>query len=231
MANQLTLGVQLRDNASFANFYPGDNQEALHGLMALVRQPAAGFVYLWGGEGAGKSHLLQAVCHELGSEGAPVAYLPMGQLDEMPPEVLMGMEGVSLVCLDDVDLIAGEDRWEEALFHLYNRIQAAGGRLVVTASCAPAELSIALPDLKSRLSHGLIYHLHALNDQQKLYALQQRATFRGFDLSEEVVSYLLKRCPRSMIELFDLFERLDQASLAAKRKLTIPFVRQFLDRC
>lgn len=229
MANQLTLGVQLRDNASFANFYPGDNQEALHGLMTLARQSAAGFVYLWGGQGAGKSHLLQAVCHELGSEGQPVAYLPMGSLEGMPPELLMGMEGLSLVCLDDVDLISGDRQWEEALFHLYNRIHAAGGRLVVTASSAPAELQISLPDLKSRLSHGLIYHLHTLDDQQKLYALQQRATFRGFELSEEVVGYLLKRCPRSMIELFELFERLDQASLTAKRKLTIPFVRQFLE--
>ncbi len=227
--NQLTLGVQLKDNASFANFYPGENQEALQGLMALTRQSHPGFIYLWGNEGSGKSHLLQAVCHEMGSKGEPVAYLPLGDASLIAPQMLQGLETMSLVCLDDVQSVCGDEAWEEALFHLYNRIQAQGGRLVVTADVAPGGLAIALADLKSRMAYGLAYHLERLDDRQKGFALQQRATFRGFGLPEEVVAYLLKRSPRSMSELFDLFDRLDQASLAAKRKLTIPFVKQFLE--
>jgi len=229
MADQLTLGVQLKDNASFANYYPGDNQEALQGLMALARQSEPRFAFLCGEEGAGKSHLLQALCHEVGGVGVPVAYLPLGDSSAIAPEMLLGLESMALVCLDDVHTISGDDAWEEALFHLYNRIHEQGGRLVVTANVMPAALNLRLADLKSRLSHGLSYCLACLNDQQKGYALQQRATFRGFALREDVVAYLLKRCPCSMSELFDLFERLDQASLVAKRKMTIPFVRQFFE--
>ncbi len=229
MSDQLTLGVQLKDNASFANFYPGNNQEALQGLMLLARQPNPGFVFLCGGAGAGKSHLLQALCHEVGSAGDPVAYLPLSNAPAISPAILSGLESMSLVCLDDLHSVAGDAAWEEALFHLYNRVQLQGGRLVITADAAPSLLGISLADLASRLTHGLIYYLQRLDDEQKGYALQQRATFRGFALPEEVVAYLLRRCPRSMSELFELFDRLDQASFAAKRRLTIPFVRAFLD--
>ncbi len=230
MADQLTLGVQLKDNASFANFYPGDNQEALQGLMELARQSEPGFIFLWGGEGVGKSHLLQALCHEIGGAGNAVVYLPLNEASAIEPEVLSGLESMSLVCLDDVDSIVGNVEWEEAIFHLYNRIQMQGGRLVITAYAPPLSLGLCLADLASRLSHGLIYHLQCLDDEQKGYALQQRATFRGFALPEEVLSYLLKRSPRNMSTLFELFDRLDQAALAAKRKLTIPFVRSFLEK-
>lgn len=229
IADQLTLGVQLKDSASFANFYPGDNQEALQGLMALARQPDPGLIFLWGKEGVGKSHLLQALCHEVGSAGDSVVYLPLGDTSAIAPEMLAGLESMSLVCLDDLHLVAGDAEWEEALFHLYNRIQLRGGRLVITADATPSLLAIRLADLSSRLTHALIYHLQCLNDEQKGYALQQRATFRGFALPEEVLAYLLKRCSREMSELFDLFDQLDQASLTAKRRLTIPFVRDFLD--
>ncbi len=229
IADQLTLGVQLKDSASFANFYPGDNQEALQGLMALARQPDPGLIFLWGREGVGKSHLLQALCHEVGSAGDSVVYLPLGDASAIAPEMLAGLESMSLVCLDDLHSVAGDAAWEEALFHLYNRIQLRGGRLVITADATPSSLAIRLADLSSRLTHALIYHLQCLNDEQKGYALQQRATFRGFALPEEVLAYLLKRCSREMNELFDLFDQLDQASLTAKRRLTIPFVRDFLD--
>ncbi len=229
IADQLTLGVQLKDSASFANFYPGDNQEALQGLMALARQPDPGLIFLWGREGVGKSHLLQALCHEVGSAGDSVVYLPLGDASAIAPEMLAGLESMSLVCLDDLHSVAGNAAWEEALFHLYNRIQLRGGRLVITADATPSSLAIRLADLSSRLTHALIYHLQCLNDEQKGYALQQRATFRGFALPEEVLAYLLKRCSREMNELFDLFDQLDQASLTAKRRLTIPFVRDFLD--
>lgn len=229
IADQLTLGVQLKDSASFANFYPGDNQEALQGLMALARQPDPGLIFLWGREGVGKSHLLQALCHEVGSVGDSVVYLPLGDTSAIAPEMLAGLESMSLVCLDDLHSVAGNAAWEEALFHLYNRIQLRGGRLVITADATPSSLAIRLADLSSRLTHALIYHLQCLNDEQKGYALQQRATFRGFALPEEVLAYLLKRCSREMNELFDLFDQLDQASLTAKRRLTIPFVRDFLD--
>ena len=140
----------------------------------------------------------------------------------------MYWENYDLVCLDDVDALAGERRWEEALFHLYNRIRERGACLVVSCASAPARLQLSLPDLGSRLSWGLVYQLRALDDDQRLLALQLRARQRGCDMPDETGRYLLRRLPRDMPALFDLLDRLDDASLVAQRKLTVPFVKSVL---
>ncbi|MBI3775280.1 MAG: DnaA regulatory inactivator Hda, partial [Gammaproteobacteria bacterium] len=154
--------------------------------------------------------------------------LPMRDATLWSPEVLEGLERCALVCVDDVDAIAGLSIWEEALFHLYNRITEQGHCLVLSACAAPAELKLQLPDLASRLAWGLVLHLEALAENDKLVALQLRAQQRGFELPNDVAQFLLRRCPRDTPSLFALLDRLDEASLAAQRKLTIPFVRKLI---
>ncbi|WP_420824459.1 DnaA regulatory inactivator Hda [Sulfurivermis fontis] len=221
---QLTLRIGLRDSATFANFLPGDNAAALH----LLQQGGEPFIYLWGAGGSGRSHLLQAACHAVTAGGGSPAYLPLAGLADTGVAMLDGLEQMSLVCLDDLQAVAGNAAWEEALFHLYNRVRDAGGRLLAAADASPVTLGIQLADLRSRLAWGPVFQLQPLDDAGKLAALQLRARARGMDLSEEVGTYLLRRCPRDMQALFELLERLDQASLAAQRRLTIPFVRELI---
>lgn len=221
---QLALRIGLRDSATFANFYAGDNAAVLHALQ----QGNEPFIYLWGAQGSGRSHLLQAACHtEAGRGGTPV-FLPLGELAPAGVGLLEGLEQMSLICLDDVQAIAGDAAWEEGLFHLYNRIREAGGRLLVAADASPVTLGITLADLRSRLGWGPVFQLQGLDDAGKLAALQLRAAARGMVLSDEVGVYLLRRCPRDTQALFELLERLDRASLAAQRRLTIPFVRDLI---
>jgi DnaA family protein len=130
--------------------------------------------------------------------------------------------------MDDLERVLGRRRWEEALFHAFNRLRDAGRRLVVAADVAPRQLEAILPDLASRLSWGTTYHLRSLDDTHCLAALQLRARARGLHLSDEVARYILHRGPRSMDALFDTLEVLDRASMSAQRKLTIPFVKQAL---
>jgi DnaA family protein len=221
---QLTLRIGLRDSATFANFLPGDNAAPLH----LLQQRTEPFVYLWGGIGSGRSHLLQAACHAETAHGGSPAYLPLAGLTQTGVELLEGLEQMSLVCLDDLQAVVGDKDWEESLFHLYNRVRDAGGRLLAVADASPSALGIHLPDLRSRLSWGPVFQLQSLDDAGKLAALQLRAQARGMELGEEVGAYLLRRCPRDMRALFELLERLDQASLEAQRRLTIPFVRELI---
>ena len=133
-----------------------------------------------------------------------------------------------LVCIDDLHLIAGRPAWEEAFFHAYNRIHDAGRRLIVTANVMPKSLGVTLPDVVSRLSWGVVFQLQSLTDTEKLAVLVMRAERRGMTLSEEVGKFILNHCPRHMSTLFAAFEALDKASLAAQRKLTIPFVKAIL---
>ncbi|MBD3671176.1 MAG: DnaA regulatory inactivator Hda [Gammaproteobacteria bacterium] len=220
---QLPLGIGLRDSATFENFHSADNREAMLALSEGREQ----FIYLWGPRGSGKTHLVQALCQQQADGGSPVAYLPL-QEPGLVPEMLQGMESMSLVVIDDIDAVTGQAPWETALFHLYNLMRDAGARLVVTANAAPAALPIALPDLASRLAWGLTLQLSANDDAAKLAILQARAHARGFELPTEVGQFLLKRCERDMESLIQLLEQLDLASLREQRKLTIPFVKTIL---
>jgi len=235
---QLPLGIKLPDSATFANFVRGDNGEVVdHVRQSLDGQGDDGAaIYVWGPPGSGKSHLLQAACQHVASAGAASVYLPLNsgngveEGDEaLVAEMLGGLETLALVCIDDVDAIAGIDAWETALFHLYNRIHAAGGHLLVAGHAAPADLPLQLADLRSRLSWGWIFQLHILADEDKKQALQLRAGTRGFILPDDVNDYLLRYFPRDMHALFALLDRLDTASVIAQRRLTIPFVKTVLE--
>ncbi|MGL5364634.1 MAG: DnaA regulatory inactivator Hda, partial [Plesiomonas shigelloides] len=139
------------------------------------------------------------------------------------------MEHLALVCIDNIELIAGDPEWELAIFDLYNRIREQGRtRLLIAGDQAPRQLNLTLPDLASRLDWGQIYKLYPLADEDKLQALQARARLRGFEMPEDVGRFLLKRLSRDMRTLFDTLDKLDHASIAAQRKLTIPFVKEIL---
>jgi DnaA family protein len=224
---QLPLGVHLRETATFANYYPGVNQDVvdlLRDSVAAKREP----IYLWGGRGSGKTHLLQAVCHLESSRAQPLAYFPLREMATLSPEVLEGVEHLPLVIVDDIDAVAGQAEWERALFHLYNRIREQDGQLIMAGAHSPAAIGILLPDLRTRLAAGLVLQLRALSDQDKAEAVRLQARQRGMDMPEEVAVYLLRRCSRDMTALFALVDLLDQASLAAQRKLTVPFVKEVL---
>ena len=228
MTRQLPLRLQLRASARFSSFVAGPNRELLEQLRRTASAQGERFFFCWGAPGSGKTHLLQACCRQAAGEGRAVSYVSLRDAGRLSPALLEGWEQFDLVCLDDLDAIAARPDWEEALFHLYNRMRERDSALVVSAALAPAQLGIALPDLRSRLAWGVVYQIHPLDDVQRMQALQLRARQKGFEMPDETAGYLLRRLPRDLPALFDLLERLDEASLAAQRKLTVPFVKSVL---
>lgn len=228
---QLSLGVSLQDDATFDNFYGTDaNRLAISALRAFSsRSMGETSLVLWGQPGAGLTHLAQASCQSACELGTVVRYLPLAELVQKAPEMVLLESGAAdMVCLDDLQVVAGNRDWEEALFHLFNRLKDEGRRLLMTSHLSPATLPLTLPDLKSRVLGGLVYHLQPLSDDDKARALQMRALARGMELSDEVVRFILSRAPRNTGQLFAVLNRLDDASLQQQRKLTIPFVKQVL---
>src|SRR5690554_5273907 len=137
---QLSLSVSLSDYATFDNFFvPADGSNA-QSLALLCQQLEGGenFIYLWGGEGAGLSHLLQAACHQALDRGLSAAYLPLAEMRSLDPrQVLAELETLDFLALDDLQCVAGERVWEESLFHLYNGLRDGGKRLLVAARTSP----------------------------------------------------------------------------------------------
>ncbi|MCR4300758.1 MAG: DnaA regulatory inactivator Hda [Sulfuricaulis sp.] len=231
MSHQLSLNLRLKDGSSFSNFLAGPNREVLEQLRASVvmaanqASAAATMLYLWGPEGSGKSHLLQAACRLAQELGLAPVYVPLADVVELSPALLEDVEAASLVCLDDVERTANRLDWEAALFTLAERLRAAGGVLAVAANAPPDRIGLRLPDLVSRLAWGATYAMQPLSDAEKLEAVRLRARLRGFDMPEDVARYILNRYPRDLRTLFDLLDRIDQASLAEQRRVTIPFLR------
>lgn len=229
MINQLTLGVGLKDEATFANYFAGNNTLLVQELKKISHGNGERVIYFYGSGGQGSTHLLQACCHEANQQQLRSVYIPLAGLIDFSPAIFEGLESLQLVCIDDMHMIAGKPEWEEAFFHAYNRIHDSGGRLIVTANVAPKALGLVLPDVISRLSWGIVFQLQPLTDDEKLQVLVMRAERRGMTLSEEVGKFILTHCPRHMSTLFAALDALDKVSLAAQRKLTIPFVKAVLE--
>ena len=222
---QLGLPVQLRDEATLDNFCFAAR---LLPLRQLLQAPGGELsLYVHGPSGSGRSHLLQAACQSRPS-GASL-YLPLAQLSAMSPtSVLEGIETLSLVCLDDLQAVAGDRDWEQALFVLVNRARETGCLLVVSADTAPAQLGIQLPDLASRLAWSTVFQLRHASDEEKQEILQYRAARRGMQLEDDAARFILARAPRGMSDLMAVLETLDRDSIAMQRSLTIPFIKQRL---
>jgi DnaA family protein len=228
MNMQLPLGISLKDSATFKNFYLENDALLLATLGECAQGGEEGLIYLWGSQGTGKTHLMQAACHHAADHQLTSSYLPLAEMMEYPTDVLEGMENLSLVCLDDLEVIAGKQDWEVAIFSLFNRIREQQGHLIVAASASPDGIGLQLPDLVSRLKWGPVFHLQPLSDEGKLSALQLRARARGFDLPDDAGRYLLRHFVRDMHALFRLLDDLDEASLVEQRKLTVPFIRKVM---
>jgi DnaA family protein len=235
---QLALGVRLRADAIFESFASGLNGE----LIAALREGGSAPLWLWGSEGSGKTHLLQAVCAAAAGDtaagaaapnaaaDAAAAYFPLERSLALPPAALAGFENCRVLCLDDVDAIAGDLEWEQALFSLFNEAAELGTRLIFAARAAPRGIDWSLEDWRSRAAACVVYQLRDLDDAGRLEALRLRAAQRGLQLPAETADYLLRRMPRDLPSLFEILDHLDEASLVAQRRLTVPFIRDALER-
>jgi len=227
MTPQLPLALRWPRRQRFEYFHAGANAPALAAVQALAGDSDAPWVYLYGAPGSGRSHLLMAACQAANAAGQIVQYLPLATLGDTAA-ALRGVAGSELLALDDLDAIAGNREAEHALFDLYNRAKAEGSALLFAATTTPSQLELVLPDLRSRLGACTQFALKPLDDDERRAVLQAQATSRGIQLDSSVLDWLFARYARDLGALLELLDRLDQASLAAQRRITVPFLRGFL---
>jgi DnaA family protein len=226
---QLALPLASNDKASFENYWLGHNTELVAAIESSVNTGEPKVVYYYGPSGSGKSHLLFAAMRLAKSEVINTSYLALSD-DYVSADMLAVVDVAHVVCVDDIEAWAGDVDKERALFTLFEQIKHAGGQLIVSATQPPNSSDFVIKDLVSRLSSGLIYALHELNDEQRFEALKMRAKVRGLSISDDAVRYLQSRSSRDTGELFEVLERIDHASLVEQRRVTIPFLQNLLKR-
>ncbi|MGZ8195701.1 MAG: DnaA regulatory inactivator Hda [Methylosarcina sp.] len=226
---QLPLHFEFRADQTFNDFFPGANLELINHLQRCIIGDGEPFIYLWGKTGEGKSHLLQACCHEAQRLELSSFYLDLTPAGTFDPQLLRGLERYDLVCFDNIDAIAGKPDWELAFFNFYNEHRDLNHKLIVSSEVAPASLAIRLADLKTRLNWGLSLRIQPLDENDRMAALIFKAKQRGLEISPQAGRFLLTHIDRDLASLWDALDKLDQASLSAQRKLTVPFLKQVLD--
>ncbi len=220
---QLVFDLVEPEPPAFRTFVAGRNGEA---VASLERAAAGGLaetsIVLWGPPGAGKSHLLSATVAAATAAGRPTYHCasPASLGREAPAPG-------ALVAVDDVG--AADAEGQARLFTLYNALRERGGTLVAAAEAPPARLPLR-DDVRTRLSWGLVYEIAPLADAEKPAALAAYARSRGFALSDDVIVYLLAHGRRDMRTLVGTLAALDRRSLAQKRPVTVPLLREWLQR-
>jgi DnaA family protein len=228
---QIPLDLSADQPQSFDSFVTGRNAELLERLKLLatagvdksIQTGSAStdrFIYLWAEAGAGKSHLLHALATRPASANARLisADSPESAFDYSPQ--------TSHYLLDDVDQLFEEQ--QIAAFNLFNQIREQGGCMVCSGTLPPTRLELR-EDLRTRLGWGLIYQVHDLSDDEKIAALLQITLDRGLK-SPAVMMYMLTHYRRDMPSLSRMLDALDRYSLATKRAITLPLLRELLQQ-
>ena len=222
---QLPLAVGLEDEATFANFIVSpENRQLVNWLQEPGRIDSP--VLVWGPPASGRTHLLQACCHMAGSGGA--FFLPLALREQMQPEILEGIDGLSVICIDDVQLAAGDTDWERALVRLINTVNPGDTRLLLSASATAGNISWQLADLRSRLQQALVFRLHPLGETGIREAFVLRARNRGLRLTDSVTDYICIRAERRLDALMDILQRLDESEIRRQHRVTVPQAKRVL---
>lgn len=225
VGGQLPLALRFPPDQRLETFVAAP-EGALAQLAALAQGPSTDWLYLAGPAGTGKSHLVLATCAEAQAQGRRVAYLPLASVAGRLEQALAALQDYDLVALDGLDAVAGQGGDEQALFDFHNRARAAGAGVLYAARALPAELPLLLPDLRSRLAQCVRIRLHPLDDEGRREVLRLRAQRRGLQIDAAAIDWLLRRVERDLGSLTGLLDRLDRESLAAQRRITVPFLRQ-----
>ncbi len=227
-ARQLPLALRYSPDQRMDNFI-----DAPGGSIAQLRMLAEGrsqdWLYLQGADGVGKTHLALATCAATEVAGRRATYLPLHAASGRLCDALDALEGNDLIAIDGLDVIAGSRDDEVALFDFHNRARSSRIAVLYTAQAAPDTLALTLPDLRSRLSQCTRITLSPLGDEGRRDVLRDRAQRRGLVIEEAALDWLLKRADRDLASLTGLLDRLDRASLAAQRRITVPFLRGFIE--
>lgn len=219
---QLTFDFSVPSEPTLDNFVSGRNAE-LASRLRNVEAATGGerLLYLWGPPGSGRTHLLHAALARLRLSQQRVAYVAC-ECETLLPQELREMDAIAI---DDVNRL--NERAQVEFFNLYNIFRETGRTLLATGDVAPMQLKLRA-DVVTRLAWGLIYEVHCLSDPEKAQALAERAAVRGFALQPELIQYLLTHQRRDMPALLAMLDALDRYSLASKRPVTLPLLRELL---
>ena len=241
------LGAPLDPRYTFGNFVVGKPNELAHAAARRVAEGGpVGFnpLFLYGGVGLGKTHLMHAIAHEYHRRHpmAQVLYLSAEQfmyrfVQALRESTIMDFKGmfrnVNMLMVDDVQFIAGKDSTQEEFFHTFNALVDQGKQIVISADRAPAEIKGLEERIKSRLSSGLIVDVHPTTYELRLGILQSKTeAFRAqqpdLEIGAGVLEFLAHRITTNVRVLEGALQRLFAHASLLRREITLEVAQECL---
>lgn len=230
MTEQYPLYFEFRANQTFDDFFAGANQPIIEDLKQSVLGKGEQQIFVWAKAGQGKSHLLQACCHYAQAHSHQSFYFDLARYRLHKPAIFLGLDDFEVVCVDNVDWIVGQEKWEKALAAFMHRHYEKGHRLIISATNLPNHTTLKTSNMKSSLGWGLMIQLKTLVNTNSVDALIFKADAMGFEISPQVGRFLMIQHRNDIENLWHLLEKLDRASLSAKRRLTVPFLKRLFEK-
>ena len=220
---QLTFPWSKHNKFTFNDFFFDSSNEEIK--LALKNNED---LFLYGAKDSGKSFLLQSTCNYYASDNKSSVYIPISEAIKHGTGSIDSLEGLDLICLDDIDLIASNQEWEVGIFNLINNCLTSNCRLIFSSSINPSSIKFDLDDLISRIRKIDHIELYSINDASLPEAIKFVSNLRSINLGDKEINYLVTYTKRNMSDLIEVINKLDQLSMELKRKITIPLIKEII---
>lgn len=233
----------LNPHYTFDNFIVGSANQMGHAAsIAVARNPSTAFnpLFLYGGTGLGKTHLLHAIAHEILKDNprARIAYISAEEFTNQVIKSIQRREMDALreryrrecdvLLMDDVHILAGKEATQEEFFHTFNALHAAQKQIVLTSDRTPQEIPRLEERLRSRFQWGLITDIQPPRFETRVAILQGKAERDGIGLPDDVAFYLARLIRANVRELEGALIRISAFASFNKKHLTVDFASEVL---
>jgi len=220
---QLIFPWTKKSVATFDHFYMDDQN--LRAKDALLKEDD---LFLYGIAGTGKTFLLQSLCNHYTDCEKTSLYIPLNEVKEYGSSFLDSLEELDLICIDQIDSIAGDDVWEVAIFNLINNCLTSKCRLIFCSRLNPSSINFNLKDLFSRIKRIDHIELLPVSENNLRDAIRFITDLRSLEIGDTEIDYLMTHSTRSITNIIEIIDELDLLSLKLKRRITIPLIKEFI---
>ena len=227
---QKTFRLPYKKEMTFSTFVcPSKQPNALQPIYNFIATDEFSEIFfLWGAAGSGKSHILQSTANYINNIGQKAFYLCLKEASEITPEIFDSLENFDLICLDNIDIILNNEKWQEAIFHCLEAAETANTKLILSSRNNVNETEFLREETKSRLEASYRHKLELLNEQELVKALKIRAKYRQIPINQEVLTYIINYAPRDSKSIFSILDKIGSYSLLYQKSITKKMIREIL---